>query len=337
MPLKCAIIGVSPLQQDLLHATAELAGSGVITVAAAGHDSMALARDLADRFETTAFDDLRQLLVTTEPDMVIVERQEHVALEFIQRLIADKIGVFSVGPPVISLAEAQTLAAMLEPRTHLLYIWPCTACDALFQAMLSGDQFIRPLRFAVGQWMAPNHAVARALEQQSHDSVRSLLVLAWDALRTIIDLFGLPESLYAVLSGTAPNPGGFADITGDATISLRLSDEALCGLALSDRDPQRQSRLTLWGQSGTLQWGGRGHGLPDSARRDAQQHAASAASDREALEHLQQFVAHLQAPVSPTRGWPHYLEETAASVEAMLVSNRTGQSESPERLRKLRR
>lgn len=338
MPLKCAMIGVSPVQQDLLQAVAQLAESGAITVVAAGHESPALARDLGDRFQTAAFDDMRQLLVTVEPDIVILERQENVTLDFVQRLIADKIGVFSIGPLVASLAEAQTLAGMLETRTHLLYIWPCTACDALFRNMLSGDQLIRPLRFGAGQWLAPNHAVARALEQQTHDSVRSLLVLAWDALRTVIELFGMPESLYAVLSGAAPNPGGFADITGDATISLRLPEEALCSLALSDRDAQRQRQLTLWGQRGALQWSDSGYRVLDGAGHCAEEKRVTPASAaRQAQDHVVEFIQQFQAPASPARGWRHYLEETAASVEAMLVSNRTGQSESPERLRKLRR
>jgi hypothetical protein len=57
----------------------------------------------------------------------------------------------------------------------------------------------------------------------------------------------------------------------------------------------------------------------------------------EALGTLRRFLEQYALQPSPHRGWEHHLEEIAATMEALVVSHRTGQAESPERLRKLRR
>jgi hypothetical protein len=55
------------------------------------------------------------------------------------------------------------------------------------------------------------------------------------------------------------------------------------------------------------------------------------------LESFREFLRHVALPPSPHRGWPHHLEEIAAILEALVLSHRTGQPESPDRLRTLRR
>jgi hypothetical protein len=57
----------------------------------------------------------------------------------------------------------------------------------------------------------------------------------------------------------------------------------------------------------------------------------------QALQTLREFLRQYTLPASPHRGWEHHLEEIAATMEALIVSHRTGQPESPERFRHLRR
>jgi hypothetical protein len=56
-----------------------------------------------------------------------------------------------------------------------------------------------------------------------------------------------------------------------------------------------------------------------------------------AAETLREFLRHYVLPPSPHRGWEQRLVDIAATMEALIVSHRTGQAESPERLRQLRR
>src|SRR5439155_17857202 len=94
--------------------------------------------------------------------------------------------------------------------------------------------------------------------------VRSLSVLAWDALATMIGMMGVPTAVYAVIRGTVAPGDSFADVSGAAAVTLRFADEAAASLTLCDRAPSGEAgasvsgvgrdrrELMLWGAGGTL-------------------------------------------------------------------------------------
>ena len=56
------------------------------------------------------------------------------------------------------------------------------------------------------------------------------------------------------------------------------------------------------------------------------------------VETLREFLRHFAARRRRARGWKHQLvRRVAATMEALVVSHRTGQAESPEAFRRLRR
>ena len=63
--------------------------------------------------------------------------------------------------------------------------------------------------------------------------------------------------------------------------------------------------------------------------------AKNSAANGEAA--LREFLRQFAEPASPQTGWDLRMEEVAATMEAVVVSHRTGQPESPERFRRLRR
>src|SRR6185312_7119284 len=102
-----------------------------------------------------------------------------------------------------NVAEAQALAEILTPRTHLLYVWPRLADTFSFHHLPHSLELIQPIRFASATWLGMNHALAKTAASSPTDiPIRSLSVLAWDALATLIDLFGIPNSVYASVRGT---------------------------------------------------------------------------------------------------------------------------------------
>ena len=82
--------------------------------------------------------------------------------------------------------------------------------------------------------------------------MRSLSVLAWDALSSLIELMDVPMSIYAAIRGTLPAGNSFADLSGAAAITLRFPDDAAANLTLSDRAATSSRELLLWGAGGTL-------------------------------------------------------------------------------------
>ena len=366
--LRLAILGLDRVQRPWLDAVKALSAAGDVQPVALGHRSVAQCRDVSDHLGQSlpAFDDLRMLIKETSPQIVLMDRPANVSAELLRSCLAQGIAIFSLGPPVESLAEAQALAEVLEPRTHLLHIWPRFAAAPVWRHGAQAEEFLRPIRFASASWLGVNHALAKASAADGDGdlAVRSLTVLAWDLLNTLVPLMGTPTSVYAAIRGTIPSGHGFADISGAAAVTLRFSDNAAAALTLCDRAPAGRSSpgrtgpfsgrdLLLWGGGGqeggggTLRLSAESYEYRDEAGQiiDAWpalgNHGAPAAEarapDAEPLAALREFLRHQGLPPSPQRGWPHLLVEIAATLEALVVSHRTGQPEAPEQLRRLRR
>ena len=338
MPIRLAILGLDPIQRDWLEAVRQLRSAGEIELVAAGHHALAPARALADLLEIPAYDDLRMLLKETTPHILLLDRPDNASLDFLAGCLDQDIGLFSLGPIVQSYGEARRLAELLEPRTRLLYSWPHFADSFAWKHCASADEFIRPIRFASMTWLGLNHALAKSSDR-TESAVRSMSVLAWDALATLISLIDVPTSVYAAIRGSAATGAtdSFADITGSAALTLRFPDDVTASVTLSDRLPARRELLVM-GQNGALRLDGERYSFGDadgkiidegvSSREPGIDHAAAA---------LRRFIEQFTAQPSPTRGWDHRLEEIASTMEAMLVSHRTGSAESPEKFRTLRR
>lgn len=401
MAVRVAILGLDTIQREWLDAVGMLRAAGEIELVGVGHESMAGAREAADWFKgagggaVPAFDDVRFLLKEGSPNVILMDRPANATLEILLSCVQQEIGIFSLGPPVESVAEAQALAGFLGaegPKTRLLYIWPRFADLPASRHCAQADEFLRPIRFASGTWLGINHALAKAMgsgrpgahpvgEKPETDKsepsakapkgstpnsdlpVRSLSVLAWDALSTLIGLMGMPTAVYAVIRGTAASGNSFADVSGAAAVTLRFADEAAASLTLCDRAPHLpvdgnladgggagggwdRRELMLWGTGGTLRLNTRAYEfrdadgkLIDAGPEAAQDHGSPAIADEEKtpLMLLREFLHQYGLPPSPHRGWELRLEETAATMEALVVSHRTGQAESPERFRRLRR
>jgi predicted dehydrogenase len=353
MPIRLAILGLDSIQRPWLTAVDSLRGTSDIDLVAVAHRSLASAKDVADLFtpRPPAFDDLRLFLKDAAPQIILMDRPSNVSADFIAACLNQDIAILSLGPPVENVAEAQALAEILTPRTHLLYVWPRLADTFSFHHLPHALEIIQPLRFASVTWLGMNHALAKtaAASNPNDIPVRSLSVLAWDAIATLIDLFGMPTSVYASVRGTVTSGDTFNDISGAAGLTLRFND-GVASATLSDRVPAAatERNLLLLGQNGTIKLqpdayecrdndgklldAGRAHeSIPP---RTAE---APAATANTALETLKEFLNHYNQPTSPVRGWNHRLPEIAATMEALIVSHRTGQAESPERFHALRR
>jgi predicted dehydrogenase len=388
MAVRLAILGLDRIQHEWLEAVAALRAGGEIELVAAGHESMAAAREVGEWFQgrstqaagtaggggaaAPAFDDLRLLLNDAAPQVLLMDRPANATLDWLLSCVRQEIGIFSLGPPVESVAEAQALASVLGaegPRTRLLYIWPRFADLPAAGHCAQADEFLRPVRFAAGTWVGINHALAKAMESKrlgppaaphgSDGPVRSLSVLAWDALGTLIGMMGMPTSVYAVVRGTVASGSSFADLTGAAAVTLRFADEAAASVTLCDRAPAGgdapagwdRRELLLWGAGGTLKLNTRAYEFRDAdgavidagEKKGADRFFAAPAGETMfdsisgPVTWLREFLQQYASPPSPHRDWDLRLEDVAATMEALVVSHRTGQAESPDRFRRLRR
>ena len=343
MSIRLAILGLDPIQRDYLAAVLALAESNLIVPVAVGHRTLALARDTADILRVPPFDDMRSLLRESTPQVLLLDRPDNVSADFLAACLEQNLGILSLGPPVKNVAEARTLASVLEDQTHLLYIAPAFIHTPGFAHGTHPDLVARPLRFASADFHAFNHAAAKSAGKDASQQtlVRSLSVLAWDVLSAFLDLLDLPESIFASLRGTTAAGDIFTDISGAAGLVLRFTDAdsgtIVATASLSDRAPARRSLLLLTPSgSARLDDFSCQAFAADGSPLDATTYPIPQPADLAAAT-IKTFLEQFLAPTSPHRGWPHRLEPLAACMEALLISHRTGQPENPERFLNLRR
>ncbi|HVX85340.1 MAG TPA: hypothetical protein VH253_11210 [Phycisphaerae bacterium] len=369
MATRVAIVGIDPLQREWLQAARTLRAAGEIDIVAAGHRTVALAKDLADqsaepggigaapaagdKHRIPAYDDLRMMLNERAPQVLVMDRPPNMPIELLASCVHQKIGLMSVGPPIETVAEAQTLGEALEGRSHLLAIWPRMVETFGYRQAVDAEDFIRPVRFAAGTWLGMNHALARTVGHAVEASpggpgaalqgegLRSLSVLAWDALSTLIDLIDVPTTVYGAVRGSVGLRDTFADITGSLSATLRFPEDAVATLTLSDQTPSTvmpggRRELLLVGQ-GIAQLSPESYSFHDGGGRLIDEGSAPPAGAGTVVDTLRQFLRAFAAPASAARARDLQLEAVAATMEALVVSHRTGQPESPERFRRLRR
>jgi predicted dehydrogenase len=348
MPIRLAILGLDPVQHEWLDAVDALREAGEVELVGVGHRSLSLARDVAENFATdrpAAFDDLRLLLKDTAPQVILMDRPSNVGIDFILACATQEIGILSLGPPVENVAEAQELAGALEARTHLLYVWPRLADSFAYRQCMQGEVTLHPIKFASATWLGMNHALAKTAGVNADIAVRSLSVLAWDVLATLIELFELPTTVYASIRGTVGSGDLFSDISGACSLTLRFPGDGVASVTLCDRIPGPSRReMLLLGQNGQVKLQPGSYEFQDVEGKLVDSGSASAtlqqtgkAAGAVAIDTLREFLEHFSQPSSPSRGWTHRLQDVAATMEALVVSHRTGQAESPEKFRRLRR
>ncbi len=331
MPVKCLVMGLQSVEKSWLKALAQAQRDGIIEIVGAHHVDVEHARELGLALDVPFFDDERRMLLGISPQMLVLDRPANTRLDFLEASLQQGIGILSLGPPVANLEEARRLSKLIEPTTHLLHVVPCFCDSWTFGQCIQSEDYFRSVSFLEAHWYAPNHAAARA-GRVPEDAfiVRSLSVLAWDVLRTILETAGMPESIYAAMDGSTGAKDHFLDASGAAAVTMRFADGGAASLAIADRTRTAARDILLYSRAGSVR-------MQDDQYQFADIHAAPVDADtipRPSAEQLarqaiEDFVRHFTAVPSSHRGRRHRLLETAAMMMAMFVSNRTGQPESP--------
>jgi predicted dehydrogenase len=335
--IQCAVLGLELIQQDWIEAINQANRMDIIKVVAASQRSVSSSRELGETLGVPFYSDLRRLMLETTPQMLIIDRPREMPLDFIEACLQQGIGIFSLGPPVQTLSDAHKLNVLLEPRTHLLYIWPRMSNSWGFTQAGQTESYMRAPHFISGLWAGVNYGTAKNWNTRE-SSVGSLAVLAWDAFRTVIELAGLPAAIYASIDGTGGEEDRFIHAAGNAGVVMRFLDNATGTLVITDKDLPARRELMLMNREGTLKLTDHSYRFQSSDHKVLEEDTKNPASPwKQALAELEQFCRQFAASTSPHRGWPHLLTETAAMMTAMIVSHRTGMAESPQHFRGLAR
>jgi hypothetical protein len=322
MPRRVAV-WLDPQQVPLVRAVADLAE---LQIAAAGSGSRGHSQALAAELSATPVDDLRAMLASSDADLVWI-------------CAPGPFGAGSGGDDAAAVLEAHSRSvriATLEPI-------PASALDLAPGGWIEGDfglraidlvRFIPLLRVSEDVLATFGPVRTLAVESWGAPAEGSLGARAYSALALIVSLFGEPEKIDAAYISPAAGaalhalPGEtLRALSGDLTACMRFADGRAAGLLASDHAGCWGRSVTLIGPAGRLRitddgllWIG-----PDGGTVDESTHAGGAA--RSIADSLSRI---LSADPGPT---DH--AAILSTAQAMLLSARTGESESPATIRRM--
>lgn len=196
--------------------------------------------------------------------------------------------------------------------------------------------------------------VARAghIEILTSARARGLASGLWSAAELLLEWFGEPESVDAAYTDPVGKPGlkllpgeTLRGLRGTMTVNVRASSGRAVSIFVSDQAPVERAQVNLFGPAGMLTCGSddRGEfarwisGDSDAARSstvDSRHPPASAdgASTRWMVHALRRGIRGRNGD-SPSA--PCHVETLLTITQAMLLSSRTAQSESPETIARM--
>lgn len=317
------------VREVIAAAELELVGAGCPVRAQAGP----VASDLA----TTCIDDLRSALLSLDADLAFLAAP----------------GAFGTSPEdakaALAFGARKGLVATMEPI-------PASALD-LTSGGWATTRALDSIRLCpLARLSAPFRAAHESLD--AFGRVRTLTVEAWcspregslgarlfSAIELILHVMGEPESVDAAFvppdldRAVRPTPGDtLRDLHGDITASLRFGDGRAANLVASDHAGRWNRTATLLGPGGRLrvfddgfEWIGADGKKKDESRPAGSRRGVEGAHAVAALKESLDRVLDRSMPGEP----PGDHAAVLAIGQAILLSARTGQHESPGTIRRM--
>lgn len=290
-----------------------------VTVLAVGGPARGAVGDLAEELGVPGFDDLRQMLV------------EHPAALLLLGCAA--------------AAHPDQITAAIGQGTDVLWVEPPAGIERIAQGPADTDHAGRltcaPTWRLSPAWRSASEPeqVLGAVQSMSlaalvPDGTQSLPGLLHDAMELIVHLMGEPDAIESALTGAlTQTPEQIDGLTGHLTVHLRFGARASAIVHLSDRAGQWSRRLVALGDAGRLILEDAAYQLIDAEGTlvDALAGPPDPLTPAELI--ARQWACMVSRPVMPE---PANAATLHACCEAVLLSCRTGGSESPETFRQMR-
>jgi hypothetical protein len=322
---------LDPGQEDLCRAVVAAAGCELV---AAGSSDRGRADLPAAALGVPVARDLRALLVSEPVSHVLI-------------LGTTDLGTDSSGQDVAALDAASSRGVSVVSAEPI-------PAAALEMATAGWDQFelppsrliriasVRPMlhdRFAdlFTEFGTPRAGQIEILTSSRAGGLASAL---WSAAELLLEWFGEPESVDASYTDPVGKPGlkllpgeTLRGLRGTMTVNLRATSGRAVTVFVSDQAPVERAQVSLIGPSGMLICGSDAQGehaewiTPGAAKSGAESNQATMPSHDAASTRW--LVRALQAGLTER---PHVcrVETLLTITQAMLLSSRTAQSESPE-------
>lgn len=309
----------------------DMMGTSVRPIAFGSPKSNA-ASEWARQLDIPMFDDLRQLLVQHPSAFVLLASLNDVGPDDLPMAVAQGSKVIAIEPVGATVAEHAQAYKIAKPADGIA-VPPGRIVHA--------PAFDRSAGFLASA--APHEALGeqRAVQMTHAGSAASgsMFFRLFDAWISVLDFIELPERIDAELSpvkGSTAVPDDPRELTGRLTAHARLPGVGSAGVLVSDQAAELTRRLTVIGDQAQLVITAGGYELTETSGKVVDH----LDSDREP-SYLEQLTAQWRRMIDQRTPPPEHRatreQHALACCHACLLSARTGEPESPQRMMEMAR
>ena len=333
-PLQMAVIGLGGFGRQSLEAMT--CSKSVQLVGVADRDQSA-AEHAASIVGAPAYSDYRSCLAETRPAAVCLDVSPKAASELIPACAQRGIHVWKNVPLARNLEDAVSMVRTMTEASLELTIgtrrrFDECYCRAWKMRRRIGEPFLARAHYLFNWgpdlgWRGDKKSAGGG----------ALLDLGYHPVDLLVWMLGLPEEVYGFSASVSGAPGdnqpqAVYDTDDTAAAILRFTTGCMASVVTTRRSGPISEALCLHGRGGSMEVNADSCLIRDPDGNVIDRTESSSPPLEASVRQLEAFVQAIrgEARIYPCSGWENLL--TMAVMEAIYLSDRTGQPESPARL-----
>jgi predicted dehydrogenase len=333
-PLQVAVIGLGGFGRQAIEAIA--CSESVKLVAIADRDQSA-AKQAASDSGARAYSDYRSCLAESRPTAVCLDVSPKAAAELIPACAQRGIHVWKSVPLARNLEDAVSMARTMSDASLALSVGTTRRFDECYQrAWTKRKQIGQPFLARAHYLFNWGPDLGWRGDKESAGG-GALIELGYHPIDLLIWMLGLPEEVYGFSASATAPPGDMQlqavyNTDDTAAAILRFANGCMASVVTTRRSGPISEAICLHGLGGSMEVSANTCLVRDPDGNVIDRVESSSPALDVYVRQLEAFVDAVNggAKTYPCSGWENVLN--MAVMEALYLSDRTGQPESPTRL-----
>lgn len=325
-PLKVGLMGLG--RCGVQAAEALLGSSWCRLIAVGGQKPHRLAAFAERHPEVATYDDFRSLIVNSGLEVLCMAVPPFVRAHYLQLAAERRLPVWMVTPAARRLDEALPLAERFEAAGVPLVVSRAYGIDPALDSDTLGPQAVGRVFLARGAAMTclPEDLDWRGDAESAGGGV--LLDRAYSLIDTLVQAMGMPGSVYTAAAGVSRPGTRFAYDTEDtAAVIFQYAGGGIAEIVASWTTGPEECWLNLHGLTATARIESAGVTVRD--RQTGRELVSQPRAANPYAPQLEEFLTSLRTSPKKMRSMLREHLPTMAVMQAIYLSARTGQPESP--------
>jgi len=333
-PLRGVVIGLDGFGRRALEA---IAASGSVELVGVADRDHSAAEHAASPFNTAFYSDFRSCLAETKPTLVCLDVSPKAAGELIPACAKRGIHVWKSVPLARNLEDAVSMVRTMSDASLELTVGTSRRFDDCYRRAWGMRRRIGTPFLARAHYLFNWGPKLGWRGDKESAGGGALLELGYHPVDLLVWMLGLPEEAYGFSASITTPPDDVLqqavyDTDDTAAAILRFQNGCMASVVTTRRSGPVSEAICLHGRGGSMEVSPDNCLIRDPDGNFIDRTETSSLPLEASVKQLEAFVEAIEtrAPTYPCSGWENLL--TMAVMEAIYLSDRTGQPESPAKL-----